>query len=127
MPLTNRPCSLTHSAKSSPPEAGSRDRHRRRADWSTGTADVLLAGAQCTDASPPRERGTGVAHPRSRWDQLISRYPAGWVDQGAPIVAWRRYRREAHAPPHAGRPATNSVSLCHRATRATPHQSGALV
>ncbi|MFE7469100.1 DUF6349 family protein [Streptomyces sp. NPDC057499] len=45
-----------------------------------------------------------VPRSRSRWAQLISRYPAGWVDRGAPVVAWRRYRREAHAPPHAGRP-----------------------
>ncbi|MFJ3710351.1 DUF6349 family protein [Streptomyces sp. NPDC090053] len=40
----------------------------------------------------------------SRWAQLIARYPVGWENQGAPVVAWRRYRREAHAPPHAGRP-----------------------
>ena len=40
----------------------------------------------------------------SRWAQLTSRYPPGWIDKGAPVVAWRRYRREAHAPPHAGRP-----------------------
>ncbi|GAA2242159.1 hypothetical protein GCM10010232_31540 [Streptomyces amakusaensis] len=44
----------------------------------------------------PRDRG--------RWTQLISRYPPGWPDRGAPLVAWSRHRREAHAPPHRGRP-----------------------
>ncbi|MGX2994909.1 DUF6349 family protein [Streptomyces sp. JNUCC 64] len=44
----------------------------------------------------PRDRG--------RWARLASRYPTGWLDQGAPLVAWRRHRREAHAPPHSGRP-----------------------
>ncbi|MEV1082014.1 DUF6349 family protein [Streptomyces sp. NPDC050211] len=39
-----------------------------------------------------------------RWAQLISLYPAGWMDQGAPLLAWSRYRGEAHAPPHRGRP-----------------------
>lgn len=45
-----------------------------------------------------------VPRNRSHWAQFIAWYPAGWIDQGAPVVAWRRYRREAHAPPHAGRP-----------------------
>ncbi|MEV7090115.1 DUF6349 family protein [Streptomyces sp. NPDC093085] len=45
-----------------------------------------------------------VPQSRNRWAQLTSQYPEGWVDQGAPIVAWSRYRREAHVPPHAGRP-----------------------
>ncbi|MFB7085751.1 DUF6349 family protein [Streptomyces sp. NPDC056296] len=45
-----------------------------------------------------------VPRSRSRRAQLIARYPAGWIDQGAPVVTWRRYRREAHAPPYAGRP-----------------------
>ncbi|MFD4986452.1 DUF6349 family protein [Streptomyces sp. NPDC058374] len=45
-----------------------------------------------------------VLQSRSRWAQLTSQYPAGWVDQGAPVVTCRRYRREAHLPPHAGRP-----------------------
>jgi hypothetical protein len=40
----------------------------------------------------------------SRWAQLTTGYPAGWIDQGAPVVAWRRHRCEAHLPPHAGRP-----------------------
>lgn len=40
---------------------------------------------------------------RRRWAQLTSRYPPGWLDRGAPLVAWSR-RREAHAPPHRGRP-----------------------
>ncbi|MEU6295323.1 DUF6349 family protein [Streptomyces erythrochromogenes] len=44
----------------------------------------------------PRDRG--------RWTQLTSPYPPGWLDQGAPLVAWRRHRREPHAPPHHGRP-----------------------
>ncbi|WP_188303170.1 DUF6349 family protein [Streptomyces sp. CBMA123] len=44
----------------------------------------------------PRDRG--------RWAQLTSRYPSGWLDQGAPLVAWSRHRREVHAPPHRGRP-----------------------
>ncbi|WP_159040796.1 DUF6349 family protein [Streptomyces sp. XY593] len=43
----------------------------------------------------PRDRG--------RWAQLTSGYPPGWLGQGAPLVAWSR-RREAHAPPHRGRP-----------------------
>lgn len=45
-----------------------------------------------------------VPQSRSGWAQLTAPYPAGWVDQGAPVVAWRRHRREAHLPPHAGRP-----------------------
>ncbi|MFJ6705679.1 MULTISPECIES: DUF6349 family protein [unclassified Streptomyces] len=45
-----------------------------------------------------------IPRSRRRWRQLTSQYPAGWIDQGAPVVAWRQYRREAHAPPHAGRP-----------------------
>jgi len=45
-----------------------------------------------------------VPRSRSRWAQLTARYPADWIDQGAPVVAWSRYRREAHVPPHAGRP-----------------------
>ncbi|UNZ18198.1 hypothetical protein HC362_15255 [Streptomyces sp. 891-h] len=45
-----------------------------------------------------------VPRSRSRWTQLTAQYPAGWIDQGAPVLACRRYRREAHAPPHAGRP-----------------------
>ncbi|GAA3082716.1 hypothetical protein GCM10010449_03290 [Streptomyces rectiviolaceus] len=45
-----------------------------------------------------------VPRSRSRWAQLIARYPVGWIDQGAPVVAWSRHRREAHLPPHAGRP-----------------------
>lgn len=45
-----------------------------------------------------------VPRSRSRWAQFIAQYPAGWGDRGAPVVAWCRYRREAHAPPHAGRP-----------------------
>ncbi|MFD7580968.1 DUF6349 family protein [Kitasatospora sp. NPDC059817] len=45
-----------------------------------------------------------LPHDRARWAQLTSRYPPGWLDQGAPLVAWSRHRREAHAPPHRGRP-----------------------
>lgn len=45
-----------------------------------------------------------VLQSRSRWAQLTSQYPAGWIDQDAPVLTWRRYRREAHIPPHAGRP-----------------------
>ncbi|MFJ7590293.1 DUF6349 family protein [Streptomyces sp. NPDC097617] len=45
-----------------------------------------------------------IPRSRSRWAQLIARYPPGWIDQGAPVLAWSRYRREAHVPPHAGRP-----------------------
>ncbi|HEY8980783.1 MAG TPA: DUF6349 family protein [Streptomyces sp.] len=45
-----------------------------------------------------------IPQSRHRWVQLISRYPAGWVDRGAPLVVWNRHRSEAHAPPHAGRP-----------------------
>ncbi|MFC7928769.1 DUF6349 family protein [Streptomyces cinereoruber] len=39
----------------------------------------------------------------SRWRRLTSLYPAGWVDQGAPVLVMSRSRREAHAPPHRGR------------------------
>ncbi|MFD5553749.1 DUF6349 family protein [Streptomyces sp. NPDC127068] len=44
--------------------------------------------------------------PRNRrlWHQATSLYPAGWVEQGAPRLAWSRYRHEAHVPPHRGRP-----------------------
>ncbi|MCZ4118127.1 DUF6349 family protein [Streptomyces sp. H39-S7] len=45
-----------------------------------------------------------IPQSRSRWAQLISLYPAGWAEQGAPLLSWSRYRREAHAPPHQGRP-----------------------
>ncbi|MFI1761906.1 DUF6349 family protein [Streptomyces sp. NPDC020800] len=45
-----------------------------------------------------------VPRSRSRWAQFTASYPAGWIDQGAPVVTWSRYGREAHAPPHAGRP-----------------------
>ncbi|OON73233.1 DUF6349 family protein [Streptomyces tsukubensis] len=45
-----------------------------------------------------------VPRSRSRWAQFIARYPAGWVEQGAPVVAWRRHHREAHRPPYAERP-----------------------
>lgn len=45
-----------------------------------------------------------VPRSRSRWAQLTSLYPAGWISQGAPVVAWRRYRREAHLPPQASSP-----------------------
>ncbi|MBT2405601.1 hypothetical protein J7F00_19170 [Streptomyces sp. ISL-21] len=38
------------------------------------------------------------------WHQLTSLYPAKWVEQGAPLVVWSRYRHESHAPPHRGRP-----------------------
>lgn len=41
---------------------------------------------------------------RRRWSQLTSLYPAGWLDQGAPLLVWSRYRREAHLPPHPRRP-----------------------
>lgn len=45
-----------------------------------------------------------IPQSRSRWNQLTSQYPAGWVDQGAPLLAWSRHRGEAHAPPHRGCP-----------------------
>ncbi|MFH9667414.1 DUF6349 family protein [Streptomyces globisporus] len=45
-----------------------------------------------------------VPRSRSRWAQLTAQYPPGWINQCAPVLAWSRYRREAHAPPHAGRP-----------------------
>lgn len=45
-----------------------------------------------------------VLQSRSRWAQLTSQYPEGWIDQGAPVLAWSRYRREAHTPPNAGHP-----------------------
>lgn len=41
---------------------------------------------------------------QARWAQLTSRYPAGWVEQGAPLLAWNRHPRESHAAPHQGRP-----------------------
>jgi hypothetical protein len=44
-----------------------------------------------------------IPQSRGRWNQLTSLYPAGWVDHGAPLLAWSRYRGEAHAPPHPGR------------------------
>ncbi|NJQ04007.1 DUF6349 family protein [Streptomyces lonarensis] len=40
----------------------------------------------------------------TRWTQLTSQYPLGWVDQGAPILVWSRHRREPHLPPHRGSP-----------------------
>ncbi|MFI6416924.1 DUF6349 family protein [Streptomyces sp. NPDC050842] len=36
----------------------------------------------------------------SRWARLTALYPTGWVDEGAPILVRRGFRREAHAPPH---------------------------
>lgn len=63
----------------------------------------------------------------SRWAQLTAPYPAGWVDQGAPVVAWRRYRREAHLPPHAGRPRYElHVTRPPRDRRRRPADQGAL-
>ncbi|WP_374705578.1 DUF6349 family protein [Streptomyces sp. AJS327] len=60
-------------------------------------------GGRCRRS--PRSRTDGaVPRSRSRWAQLTARYPADWIDQGAPVVAWSRYSREAHAPPHAERP-----------------------
>lgn len=38
------------------------------------------------------------------WKQLTSLYPPGWVDQGAPLLVWARYRDEPHDAPHKGRP-----------------------
>ncbi len=50
------------------------------------------------------EYRSALPHDRRRWAQLTSGYPSGWLDRGAPLVAWSRYRHEAHAPPHHGRP-----------------------
>lgn len=45
-----------------------------------------------------------IPRSRSRWAQLTSAYPTTWIDHGAALLAWRRHHREAHLPPHAGRP-----------------------
>ena len=84
----------------STPETGSGTVTTRR--WRTRTTTVpRLADAAAITTVDDR---WAVPRNRSRWAQLIAGYPAGWMDQGAPVVAWRRYRREAHLSPHAGRP-----------------------
>lgn len=44
--------------------------------------------------------------PRNRrlWQQITTLYPSGWVDHGAPLLVWARYRDEPHDPPYRGRP-----------------------
>ncbi|WP_374205976.1 DUF6349 family protein [Streptomyces sp. MUM 2J] len=71
--------------------------------WRTRTTTVSPAGRALPPITTVEDRWA-VPRSRSRWAQLTSQYPAGWIDQGAPVVAWRRYRREAHAPPYTGRP-----------------------
>ncbi|MGW7292865.1 DUF6349 family protein [Streptomyces xiamenensis] len=44
--------------------------------------------------------GWQTPYQRGRWNWLRSLYPEGWMDRGAPLLAWGRHRREAHRPPH---------------------------
>ncbi|ATM24848.1 hypothetical protein SMD44_p20065 (plasmid) [Streptomyces alboflavus] len=38
------------------------------------------------------------------WAQITAGYPGGWVERGAPLVVWARYRADLHQPPHGRRP-----------------------
>ncbi|MGX1483169.1 hypothetical protein RKD45_002245 [Streptomyces griseus] len=72
---------------------------RSRPTGRRGTSRSSAAGASRASGKAPCTPATGSGTVTTRrW------YPPGWINQCAPVLAWSRYRREAHAPPHAGRP-----------------------
>ncbi|MFJ4800149.1 DUF6349 family protein [Streptomyces murinus] len=46
----------------------------------------------------------GIYRNPYKWDQLASRYPAGWAQNGAPLLVWSRNRYHRHDPPCQARP-----------------------